>query len=180
MMTGGLATLAALLLPGEFAAAQEPASEPAKQGGTVAVATLGASTRAPSKQEVEQLGLKVDVRARGQVVTEVDKGAAVARAGIEPGDVLVKLGAVDLYSQDDIADCLRVRKPGEKLEAVVLRRKTAKEETVAVSLGARETKAPEEPRLEWQFASLGQLPDALAKAKKEGRPVLVGLSGAET
>ena len=109
----------------------------------------------------------------------VEKDSAAGKAGIDPGDVLVQLGTVELYSQDDIADVLRVGKPGQKLEAVVLRAKTSKEEKVSLSLGTKEV-SPEKPRLEWQFASLAALPDALAKAKKEKKLVLVGLSGAET
>ncbi len=163
------------------AAQEKPDQDPQeKEPKLVKVATLGASTRAPSKEEVKQLDLKFEVRARGQVVSDVEKDSAAGKAGIEAGDVLVKLGAVELFSQDDIADVLRVSKPGKKLEAVVLRAKTLKEEKVSVSLGAKEMKAPEKPRLEWQFASLASLADAVAKAKKEKKLVLVGLSGAET
>ena len=144
MVKGHLSTLAASLLLGGFASAQEPASRPANQERWVKVATLGASTRAPSRKEVAELDLKFEVRARGQVVTEVEEDGAAAAAGIGPGDVLVKLGAVELYSQDDIADFLSVSKPGQKVEVVVLGAKTSKEEAVSVSLGTKEIKASED------------------------------------
>jgi hypothetical protein len=92
----------------------------------------------------------------------------------------VKLGTNDIYSRDDIADFLRASEPGQRVEAVVLRKETGKEDTVSFSLGTERIDAPQSPRLEWQLASLGQLALAFAKAKKEDKLVLVGLSGAET
>lgn len=152
----------------------------AGQQRAVAGATLGATTRAPSEQEVEELRLAFDVRARGQVVTEVEEGGAAARVGVLPGDVLVKLDAVEIYSHDDIADFLRASRPGQHVEVLLSRGKTGKEEAITLALGAAATAAPAQPLLTWQFASLGQLSDALAVAKHERRLVLVGLSGAET
>jgi len=35
-------------------------------------------------------------------------------------------------------------------------------------------------KFRWQYAGVGQLDRALAAAEKAGKPVLVGLSGAET
>jgi S1-C subfamily serine protease len=156
---------------------QEPAH---KKDRTVKVASLGAATRAPTKEEVDKLGLKVDVCARGQVVTEVAEGGAAAKSGLVAGDVIVKLDRVELFSEDDVADILRVNSPGKTVEAAVLRAASKKEEVLQMALGSQEVAAPEAARMEWQFASLANLDAALAKAKKEGRLVLVGLSGAET
>ncbi len=161
-------------------ASTEPGAMLAGQQRAVPVATLGVQTRAPTKQEVEELGLAFAVRARGQVVTEVENDGAAARAGVQPGDVLVKLDAVELFSRDDIDDFLRASRPGQRVEALVSRGTGAKDEAVTISLGTMATTAPAQPVLAWQFASLGQLGDALAVAKVERRLVLVGLSGAET
>jgi len=159
------------------AVAQERAE---KKDRTVKVASLGAATRAPTKEEVEKLGLKVDVCARGQVVAEVAEGGAAAKSGLVAGDVIVKLDKVELFSEDDVADILRVSSPGKTVEAAVLRGASKKEEVLQIALGSQEVAAPEAARMEWQFASLANLEPALAKAKTEGRLVLVGLSGAET
>jgi PDZ domain-containing secreted protein len=69
-----------------------------------------------------------------------------------PTDVVVKFDKNELYSEDDIADFLLVSKPGQKVVVKVQRAKTDKLATVRLELGS----------------------------KKEGRLVLVGLSGAET
>ena len=163
--------------------AQEPPKqdkESKKPEPTLRVATLDATTRAPTREEVKQLGLKFEVRARGQIVSELAKDGAGAKAGITAGDVIVRLGNVEVFSQDDIADVLLVSAPGKKLVASILRAKTGKEETVEFVLGAKEVKAPKAPPLAWNYASLANLNSALAKAKKDKKLVLVGLSGAET
>lgn len=172
----------AMLLSCAISAQHPPKQDkkPTKPDPTLKVATLGVSTRAPTKEEVKNLGLTFEVRARGQIVSKLVKDGAATKAGLMVGDVLVRLGNVEVFSQDDIADVLRVSAPGQKLEASVLRAKTGKEETVEVALGTIEIKAPKQPPLAWDFASLANLDAAVANAKKDKKLVLVGLSGAET
>ena len=180
MMNARLSVLGALLLLGPSCPAQEPPPKVAKDRQLVAVATLGVVTRPVEAEEAKELGLEIAKCVRGQLVTEVEKESSATAAGIEPGDVLIQIGKIDLFSGDDLADFLRASRPGQKVEALVRRVKNGKEETVPITLGSVAVEAPKEPALEWQFASLAQLPEALAKAKKENRLVLVGLSGAET
>jgi predicted metalloprotease with PDZ domain len=179
--SSSLGFLALTLFPGSLLRAQ--ASAPASQESRprlVEVATLGIDTRAPTQEETEQRGLKHEVRVRGRVVTGLDQEGAAVVAGIAKGDVLVRLGRNELFSDDDLGDFLRVSKPGQKVEALLVRAKDGKEAVVQVTLGVGKVEAPRAPELRWDFASLAQLPDALARAKKEGRLVVVGLSGAET
>lgn len=163
--------------------AQHPPKQdkkPTKQDPTIKVATLGVSTRAPTKEEVKKLGLKFEVRACGQIVSELVKDGAATKAGLMAGDVLVRLGNAEVFSQDDIADVLRVSAAGQKLKVSVLRAKTGKEEAVEIALGTKELKAPKVAPLTWDYASLANLDTAIARAKKDKKLVLVGLSGAET
>ncbi len=50
---------------------------------------------------------------------------------------------------------------------------------MTVSLGANKVENKDK-QFTWQYAGVGQLNAALAAAKKDGKLVLVGLSGAET
>ena len=70
--------------------------------------------------------------------------------------------------------------PGQKVKVQVQRAKGDKKETLAVALGTKKVRKSKTPTLKWEFASLGQLEFALARAKKKQKLVLVGLSGAET
>jgi C-terminal processing protease CtpA/Prc len=141
---------------------------------------LGAESRAATAEEAKTYGLEqLKGRAAGQFVTAVAKDSPAEKAGLQVGDVVVALGANKLYSRDDLDDFLRVSEHGAKVKASVKRAGTFKEEIVTVMLGPS-AKAASNGQFRWQYAGVGQLDRALAAAKKAGKPVLVGLSGAET
>ncbi|MEE9127263.1 MAG: PDZ domain-containing protein [Planctomycetota bacterium] len=194
MRTPRIQALAATTLTAALLAACLPAQEEAASKPEVAkpkpdsrphkephrVATLGIETRAPSKEESIKYFLKLEVRYQGQVVTRLARRSAAARAGIRKGDIILKIEKVEIFSEDDIRDIVMVRKPGQKIVMDLIRGKTKKKTSVEVKLGGKKIRAPKEPRLEWDYAGLGYLKDALAKANTEQKHVLVGLSGAET
>ena len=99
----------------------------------VNVASLGMSTRAPSGEEVKQLDLKMRVKIQGQIVSAVSEDGAAAKAGIQKGDAIVKLDKNDIFSQDDIADFLRVSKPGQKIDIQLVRGKNSEEEALSAN-----------------------------------------------
>ena len=174
-------TLAAgLILTSPTSAQGKRSSKAAKNRHTIELATLGMTTTAPTMKEAKARGLKIQVRVRGQLVTAVEKRGPAAKAGIRRGDVVEQIDDNEIYSQDDIADFLVVSKPKQKVDLHVVRSKGNKKKTLQVVLGSKRVKASKEPRMRWQFASLGQLDAAIAKAKKEQRLILIGLSGAET
>jgi len=140
-------------------------------------ASLGVETRAPTKAEAKEYDLPRAGKVQGQMVESLEAGSPAEKAGIGKGDVILKLNENKIYSRDAIEDFLRVTKPGTEVKALVKRAKTYKEEEVAVKLGERASK---DKGIVWQYASLEQLEAALARAKKEEKFVLVGISGAET
>ena len=140
-------------------------------------ASLGTSTRGPTSQEAKEYSLPASVRVQGQLVESLEAGGAADQAGILKGDVILKLNENRIYSRDSLDDFLRVTKPGSEVRVLLKRGKTYKEEEVKTVLGKRESN---DKRIAWQYASLEQLDTALAQAKKEGKTVLVGISGAET
>jgi len=144
------------------------------------VASLGAETRNATEEEAKayDLGKQKVGCTNGQFVKAIEKGGPADKAGLKEGDMLLSLDANKLYSRDDLSDFLGVMKSGAKVEAFVKRAGTFKEEKVTLTLGA----GPEASGkgIVWRHAGLGQLDSALAAAKKDGKPVLVGLSGADT
>ncbi len=141
-------------------------------------ATLGIETRQPTKQEGADAHLgAIAGRWCGRLVTSVEAEGPALKAGLAVGDILLRMDANDLYSQDDLDDALRVAEAGQDATLDIKRAGTHKEETLTATLGA--SSAAVEGYL-WQFAGPSQLEDALALAKAEGKTVLVGLSGAET
>src|SRR5262249_6341061 len=143
-------------------------------------AAVGAKLRTPTSEEITRYGLtQLKHSPNGLYLTAIDQDGPADKAGLKKGDVLLALDENKIFSQDDFNDFLRVSHPGSKVQAIVKRAETFKEEKVTVTLDASEN-AADARKFTWQHASLGQLERAVAAAKKEGKVVLVGLSGADT
>lgn len=160
-------------------ACQSPAATlPESSSSLEKSAALGVSTSVPSEALAREMGLEFQVRLQGRLVDSVSEESAAEAAGIRSGDVLLQLDDVALYSQDDIDDFVSVHRPGDRVRATVVRGETHRREELPVELGTGPARAKD--GIDWQYASLAQLPAALEEARAEKKQVLVGLSGAET
>jgi len=72
----------------------------------------------------------------GARLTQVDIGTGAAKAGLVPGDVVLKLGGTALSSFSDFVKALADKSPGEKVELEV-RRATGEVELLQLPLGRR-------------------------------------------
>jgi serine protease Do len=144
------------------------------------MASLGAETRNCADEEAKAYGLGRQMVGciNGQYVKTVEKDGPADKAGLKSGDVILSLDSNWLYSRDDLRDFLSVTKAEAKVEALVKRAGTFKKEKVSLMLGT--APEPSGKGIVWQHSGIGQLDAALAAAKKDGKPVLVGLSGADT
>jgi S1-C subfamily serine protease len=155
-------------------------SSAADEPKTVHRAALGAETRVPTADEAKAYELdKLVGKIQGQYIIAVEKDGPAAKAGLKVGDVLLALDANKVFSRDDIDDFLRVSPPATKVKALVKRGGTYKEEAMTVALGATKVE-DKDKQFAWQYAGIGQLDVALMAAKKDGKLVLAGLSGADT
>ncbi len=145
---------------------------------TSALVTFGAQTAVPSDEVAERLDLPFNVRQQGRELTSVTGESTLARLGLKAGDVLLELDGVPLYSQDDVADVLRVHRPGD--EVAIAFHPAGDPDVVETTIVLGDDAGPHAEGIEWQFASLANLERALERAADENKGVLVGLSGAET
>ena len=97
------------------------------------LAWLGAYGMEPMDRDVAKF-LKLEAQS-GAVVSEVLEGSPAEKAGVKGGDTLVKLGDVDIDNIQDFTSALRMHKPGDALDIVVLREKERL--TFKVTLGRR-------------------------------------------
>jgi serine protease DegQ len=98
--------------------------------GRASHAYLGIVPDQVTREVAAQLGLD---RAAGVLILEVSEGSPAARAGIRPGDVIVRLGDQRVDTVEDLFGELRQRRPGNQLQVTLVR--GGREQQVSVTLG---------------------------------------------
>jgi serine protease Do len=71
-------------------------------------------------------GATLDATADNAAVSAVSDGSPAAKAGLESGDVIVKIDGEATANSAALADLIRARKPGDKLKLEILRGKETK------------------------------------------------------
>jgi hypothetical protein len=79
-------------------------------------------SRAPAGPQA-YLGVQIGSRALmgGLLINGVDPGSPAARAGVKAGDVLSRLGGVEVHTPRDVKALMQGRRPGDTLELSVER-----------------------------------------------------------
>lgn len=101
--------------------------------GEVRRGQLGVRIGDVSPEDVELLGLDSP---KGAVVGEVVKDSAAEAAGIEPGDVVVRLNDEDVRDSQDLRNRIGMASAGDEVELVLMR--DGKTRNVEATLGAAE------------------------------------------
>jgi 2-alkenal reductase len=102
--------------------------------GEVTYPYVGISYQSNSPTAAAQLELSTDT---GVVVIEVPRGGPAAEAGVQPGDVITKVGEFTLDSQTTFSEALFNYAPGDDIDLTIQR--GDEELTVTVTLGNRAT-----------------------------------------
>jgi S1-C subfamily serine protease len=58
----------------------------------------------------------------GALILEVDEGGPAMKAGLKPGDVIVRIGKEKVYEPGDVTDILKEFKAGDKADVAVVRK----------------------------------------------------------
>jgi serine protease DegQ len=98
--------------------------------GRASHAYLGIGADQVSREVAAQLGLD---RAAGVLVLEVADGSPAAKAGIQPGDVIIRIGDQPVDTVEDFFGELRQRRPGDQVQLTIVR--DGREQQVSVTLG---------------------------------------------
>jgi len=102
---------------------------PALESGTqVKHAYLGLQTTAPRGG------------GSGAEIAQTTPNGPGDRAGLQPGDIVVKVGGTTISSPDDVANAIADSKPGDKVDVTVQR--NGSQHTVTVTLGQRPEQVP--------------------------------------
>jgi serine protease Do len=100
------------------------------QHGKVSHGRLGVSIQEVSQPLAESFGLK---QAVGALVGTVEKGSPAAQAGIESGDIILKLNDTEIVRSSDLPPLVANLKPGTRVKLDVWRK--GKHQEIAMTLG---------------------------------------------
>jgi putative serine protease PepD len=98
-----------------------------ESGTTVKHAYLGLKTTTPRSGS-------------GAAIAETTAGGPAARAGLQPGDVVTKVGDTSISTPDDVVQAISGDKPGDKVDVTIER--NGSQHTVSVTLGQRPESVP--------------------------------------
>jgi serine protease Do len=102
---------------------------PQLRAGKVIRGRIGVTVGDVPKESVSDLGLK---QRAGALVSTVTKDAPAAKAGIEPGDVIIEFNGKPVASRDELIKMVAGTKPGTTVPMKVMRDKQEKSLTITV------------------------------------------------
>jgi serine protease Do len=98
--------------------------------GKVTRGRIGVVIQPLTKELVESFGLS---RALGALVNSVEKGGPADKAGIEPGDVILRFDGKAVSSSEDLPRIVGATRPGNKVTVQVWRNKQARDVQLVVA-----------------------------------------------
>ena len=100
------------------------------QHGKVSHGRLGVTIQEVSQSLAASFGLKGSA---GALISSVEKGSPAAAAGLEAGDIILKLNDTEIGRSSDLPPMIAAMKPGTKVKLQIWRKGASQE--VALSVG---------------------------------------------
>jgi len=101
-----------------------------KAHGRVSRGRMGVIIQEVTKELAESFGLG---SAQGALVSTVEKGGPAEKAGIEPGDVILKFDGRQIGASSDLPRIVGMTRPGSRVSVTVWRKGAAKEFALVVA-----------------------------------------------
>lgn len=101
-----------------------------KASGRVSRGRMGVVIQEVTKELAENFGLS---KAQGALVSSVEKGGPAEKAGIEPGDVIVRFDGKTIVSSSDLPRIVGMTRPGSKVQVALWRKGGSKELELVVA-----------------------------------------------
>ena len=127
-----------------------------RASGRVSRGRMGVVIQEVTKELAESFGL---TKAQGALVSAVEKGGPAEKAGIEPGDVILRFDGKSISASSDLPRIVAATRPGTKVHVGVWRKGGAKDLDVVVA---------ELPMDEKQAAKTGKAKPAEQSANRLG------------
>jgi serine protease Do len=101
-----------------------------KEKGRVTRGRIGVQIQELTKEAAEAFGLK---QANGALVNGVESNGPAAKAGIESGDIILKVDGRDVHSSNDLPRIITAIRPGTKITLTVWRKGASRDIPVTVA-----------------------------------------------
>jgi serine protease Do len=147
--------------------------------GTVTRGRLGVTIQEVNQSLANSFGLD---RARGALVSSVESGSSAEKAGLKPGDVVLKMDGVEIQRSIDLSSLVAGMKPGSKAQIEVWRNGKPRQLSVTVGEAPSQNVAAID-KSDLSGARLGVAvrpltPAEQARAKLDGGVVVEQVAGA--
>jgi serine protease Do len=144
-------------------------SEQLRATGKVQRGRLGVQIDQVSKEVAESLGLS---KAQGALVRGVEQGSPAEKAGLEPGDIILKFEGKAIEKSSDLPRLVGNTKPGTRSALQVWRRGSVKELSITVGefeadKPVKKASAPDKPAAALALKVLGLTVSELTDAQKK-------------
>ncbi|HEX4944742.1 MAG TPA: DegQ family serine endoprotease [Usitatibacteraceae bacterium] len=140
-----------------------------KKTGKVTRGRIGVAIQNVSRDLADSLGL---ARTDGAAVGTVEEDSPAAKAGIEVGDVILKIDGRAVESSADLSRTVRAVRPGQKITLTVWRTGKTRDHVVTVGEFKDEEATRTAARSKKETAKPGKLGLAVAEASAEQRKAL--------
>jgi serine protease Do len=114
---------------------------PQLRNGKVIRGRIGVTVTQVPREDYQEFGLKTRA---GAIVASVTSGGAAAKAGMEPGDVIVQYNGRPVTSSDELVKMVVGTKPGTSVPVKVLRNK--QEKTLNLTVDELDLEAEQQSR----------------------------------
>jgi len=102
------------------------------ESGKVSRGYIGVNIDEVSKDLAESFGLDSD---RGALITKIEEGSPADKAGLQHGDIILKIGDTEILTVSDLLLSVSQETPGSAVDVVISR--NGEEQTVSVNLTER-------------------------------------------
>lgn len=144
-------------------------SEQLRSNGRVTRGRIGVQIEPVSKELAESIGLS---KAQGALINRIEPGAPADKAGLEAGDVILKIDGKPIEKSVDLPRLVGNTKPGTKSNLTVFRRGTTKEMGIVIAelepekTAKRSADADEKPKASASVQGLGLVVTEMSDAQK--------------
>jgi serine protease Do len=144
-------------------------SDQLRTNGRVTRGRIGVQIEPVTKEIAESIGLG---RAQGALVNRIEPGAPADKAGLEPGDVIIKIDGKPIEKSSDLPRLVGNTKPGTKSNLTVFRRGATKEMSIVIAelepekVAKRATEPEDKPKSGQSVQGLGLVVADLTDAQK--------------